>query len=147
MDIRGNASLWKRFFAYVVDFLVINIIILWPFKDYFIQASQNIGMESFKISGINSKFFAVSLAVAFLTILYWAILEFFTNQSVGKMIFDIKVKSLKSHRFFDFFIRNISKISIVVLVIDCFYIFFNKDNQRIFEKISSTKVVERGISL
>jgi len=146
MVLSRNASLWKRFFAYLIDALVINFVILWPFKDYFLQIAGEIDL--YNLGNVFSKFFLVSFVIAMLTILYWAVLEYFTKQSIGKILVGIKVKNLKSdYNFLNFFLRNIPKVSIVVLILDCIYMFFNENRQRFFEKISNTKVVERGYEL
>jgi len=146
-----NASILKRIIAFVIDFFIISFILL-PFKGFydsidFLKEGINIEtINQFRI--IAPKFIFVSLVVGLLTISYWAILEYYTKQSLGKMIFKIRVISTKGKlRFWQCFLRNVSKSSIILLVIDFIFLLFSKEKQRLFEKISHTKVVEWGLDI
>jgi uncharacterized RDD family membrane protein YckC len=150
-----NAALWKRFFAYVIDIFIINFIVLFPFKSYYKEMGNFLNTENLISTGfldqvkvVAPKFFLVSLLVAILTILYWALLEYYLKQSIGKMVLNIRIISTnKILKFWQCFTRNISKCSLLILIIDFIFVFFNKNNQRLFERISNTKVVERSLQL
>lgn len=151
----NNAPLWKRILAYLIDTFIIYFVVLYPFRPYYDKLNNLITTENLlntelinQIMIIAPKFFLVSLIVALLTILYWVLLEYYAKQSIGKMLFKIKVVSKKGTlKFWQCFVRNISKCSSLVLIIDFIFVFFNKDNQRLFERISNTKVIERKLEI
>lgn len=85
----------------------------------------------------------LSLVVASLTLLYWSFLEFNFQQSVGKILMRIKVKGTgkKAPTIFQIIIRNVTKLSTVLIIFDTLYMILKKSNQRYFERISKTTVV------
>jgi len=150
-----NAALWKRLLSYIIDSFVVYFIILFPFKGYYntLTTSLNNGILTNpdilnQLKDLAPKFFLISFIVALLTILYWAIFEYYFKQSIGKMLFKIRITSTKKTlKFWQSFLRNISKSSLLILFIDSIFILFSKNNQRFFEKISKTKVIERGLEI
>lgn len=143
-----NASIWKRALAYVIDIIIINIFIIWPFKPLTdIKYEGNNFWEIYNNLKNNQDvlvtLFITGITIAILTILYWAILEYYIQQSLGKWILKIRVRSkLKNLSFWQCFVRNITKLSSLLLILDSLYLIFMKTNQRYFEKISNTEVVE-----
>jgi len=78
-------------------------------------------------------------------VLYWSVLEWKIGQSLGKYIMHIYVKTTirKSKlKYWQCFIRNLSKISSLLLVLDCIFFIWSK-NQRFLERLSKTIVVEK----
>ena len=74
--------------------------------------------------------------------IYWIILEYKVRQSIGKYIMNIYVTSTtKNLGFSQVIIRNITKISLPLLILDVLYMINNK-GQRYTEKLSNTKVIE-----
>jgi len=150
-----NAALWKRVLAYLVDSFIVNFVVLFPFKNYYSELNSILSVENLIDAGfldqirvIAPKFFLISSIAAILTVLYWALLEYYLKQSVGKILLRIKVSSMKKTlKFWQCLVRNISKCSMLVLFIDFIFVFFNKNNQRLFEKMSDTKVIERKLEL
>ena len=101
-----------------------------------------------KAEAMAPRFILISFIAGAITILYWALLEHYLKQSIGKMLFKIRVTSEKGTlKFWQCLVRNISKSSLLVLFIDFIFVFFSKNNQRLFERISKTKVVERRLEL
>ncbi len=136
------ANLWKRFLAYVIDFLIINLFISLPFEKYIKNVSLNL-----LISG-DETIFKISLVIAGLTLLYFVLLEQITKQTIGKMILNIYVASKeKELRLQQTILRNLTKSFPIVLLVDVLYMFFKKTNQRLFEVFSGTYVVEKGMIL
>ncbi len=128
------ASLWRRFLAYVVDVFVIYLIAVTPFRHKLVDITMFI---------MNRELFIISMVVALTTIVYWSVLEYKIGQSLGKMLLRIKVRStIKGSAYRQFFIRNITKISAVVLLIDCLPLV--SGHQRYFERISRTEVIGVG---
>ena len=148
----GPAPLWKRTFAYVIDVLIVDLVIVLPFQPLLNKISgkgENFAemYAFFNNNPANIKIiFFVSLLISLFTVLYWAILEYKLKQSVGKMIMKIYVRSkTKNLTFYQCFVRNISKMSLLPLVVDCSYMFFKKTNQRYLEKITNTEVIDKRV--
>lgn len=137
---RTPAPCWKRFFAYLLDMILINLITVVPFKSSLEQYSQY--SISFGTTG-DSKVIAISVLIVLLTLFYYVILEYRLRQTFGKMLFKIQVASKeKGLTLQQVFIRNVTKPFPILLFVDTLYMFFKKTNQRLFEKFSNTEVVE-----
>lgn len=138
--IATPVKLWRRFLAFFIDYMVINLIIVFPFGSFF----KNLETYSFK--DINKQVILITLIIMVLTLLYWSLLEYLLKQSVGKAILNIFIRSKdKELKFWQCLVRNISKISLIILFIDSFNILFRGDYERYFEKISKTEVVDGEI--
>lgn len=139
-----HASLWKRVIAYLIDSLIIGFIVLWPIKSA-VKANGFMSIkEAFKTAPVFSlKIGIISLIISIITILYWAIMEYKLNQSVGKIILGIKVVSGRKDLVFkQCVIRNLTKFSSFLLFLDTLYMIIRKQHQRFFEKLSDTEVIE-----
>lgn len=130
-----TASLWKRVFAYIIDVLIVDVVVVYPFEKYFGKMNG----FSFNISG---NLLVAVIVIAILTIFYWAILEYSMRQSIGKMVLGIYVSTAKKFTFWQFLIRNIPKISSLTIILDSLYMLMTKQHQRYFEKLSNTEVLE-----
>jgi len=152
------APLWKRAFAYIIDTFIINLIIVMPFQKPLEELSKGFVEKSFievyktllqnDFQAMLPKLFFIFTVMSLLSVLYWAILEYKIGQSVGKILFNIYVKSqTEKLTFWQCFLRNITKVSTLPLILDTAYLIFTKTNQRYFEKISRTAVVEQRYTL
>ncbi|MEK6936579.1 MAG: RDD family protein [Nanoarchaeota archaeon] len=132
-----HVELWKRVLAYIIDVIIVNLIIVYPFKGFFGNFDDVI------IKELGSEIFMVVLIISILTVLYWALLEFFLKQSVGKSLMNIYVRSTdKELGFWQCVLRNLSKINTILLIIDSLKVLLKKDYQRYLEKLSRTEVVD-----
>jgi uncharacterized RDD family membrane protein YckC len=142
------AKLWKRVVAYIADSLIISFIILSPFSSVMensIDKSSFISILSSLQSTFTKEFFLISFTLGILTLIYWTFMEWKFNQSVGKILLGLVVTSTsrKQLTFTQALTRNVTKLSTIILVLDCINIFKNKKkNQRFFEKLSKTQVME-----
>jgi len=152
------ASLWKRGFAYIIDVFVINLVIIMPFQKVLDELGKGFAdkslFETYKLltqpelQAVMPKLLLIFALISFLSILYWAILEYKIGQSLGKILFNIYVKpQTKEITFWQCFLRNITKVSTLPLVLDASYMLFTRSYQRYFEKLSKTFVVEPRLSL
>lgn len=139
------APVWKRIFAYAVDILLVNSVITSSFNDLI----ENIIPEDISslwvlMEGFNWKaLFLVSLLSGIITVFYWAILEFKIQQTLGGVLFGIRVKSeTKKNKFSQFFLRNITKVSFAVLLLDSVSVLYSNKKQRYTEKLSKTITIE-----
>ena len=150
----GHASVLKRIIAFAIDILIINWIILFPFKRIFdgiIPETESFSktVELLSKNAEYSTFVTVIMILAaVLTILYFMILEKQLGQSVGKMLFNLHVKSqTKDLNYWQLFVRSMFFIPVfpfvLLWVIDTVVMLFKKENQRLSEILSKTKVVEQ----
>ena len=79
---------------------------------------------------------------ALIIILYFSVFEYKLHQTIGKMLFRIEVVSAKKLTFTQCLLRNLSKISLVVLFIDTLYM-LRSGSLRFLDKIAQTQVAEQ----
>jgi uncharacterized RDD family membrane protein YckC len=148
----AQASIMKRLLAFAVDLLIINIVILFPFdrvyEKLFPTGSFSKTFEFLSSNTNNLSITIVTLTVSLITILYFVILEKKLKQTPGKMLFKLYIDGQgKDLRYWQLFIRSMFLIPLFPFVllwfIDPIIMFFNKDNQRLSEILSRTKVVEK----
>ena len=150
----GPANAWKRAAAFAVDLLIINLIVLFPFRSLLqkiIPKSASFA-DAYNFLNNNSGFSAaitfLTVIAAFLSILYFYMLEKRLNQSIGKILFNIYVVSdNKEFKRWQLLVRSMFLIPvfpfILLWILDPAFLFFTKTNQRLLEILSKTKVVER----
>ena len=134
------AKFWKRTLAYALDLLLINLVIVWPFKPYLEKYSN----YALILSHIDDRSVAVITGIIILlSFTYFTILEFKIRQTFGKIILNLYVDSTKDDLTLGkSALRNFTKPFPAVLAVDTLYMFFSRTNQRLFEKFSNTHVVE-----
>jgi len=150
----AQASVLKRLIAFLIDLLIVNLIILFPFKRIFNSIvpkpesfSKTIDFLS-NNSAYSTSITIIILMIALLSILYFMIFEKKLQQSPGKMLFNLYIKSqTKDLKYWQLFVRSMFLIPLFPFVllwfIDPIVMFFNKDSQRLSEILSKTKVVEK----
>lgn len=143
----GNlAVIWKRALAYIIDIFIVNSIIVSPLNKL-LDFPGNLDITNllsiFGNIGLLKSFFVIFLLSGIITILYWTVLEFKIQQTLGGFLLGIKVKSeTRKINFLPFLIRNITKISFIILLIDSIYILYSKKKQRFTEKLSKTITIK-----
>jgi len=129
-----------RFFAWLIDYAIIFAV---AFAVFFIV----IGTANFEeiIRGnfeYSRSFEFAPISIVFF--LYWLILEYKTGQSIGKIVFRLKITNLKgeSADFKSIAISSFGKA--VLLPVDVIFgrIFTNKKRQRIFNRLGKTIVIK-----
>ncbi|MBL7051804.1 MAG: RDD family protein [Nanoarchaeota archaeon] len=139
--ILPNVALWKRIIAYLIDLLVISFLIMTPLMRF---TERPATFSEIFTSITSTQTITVSILVSLLSLFYWAYLEYKFGQSVGKIIMKLSVKSTlrKKLSFTQTVIRSITKLSTILIILDTLYMLYKKGNQRYFEIISKTKVIE-----
>ena len=139
--IVAPVQLWKRVTAFLIDYVLIGIIIVYPFKDFFTK------FENYSILNSGKDIFLATFIIIVLTLLYWISLEYILKQSAGKAFFNIYVRSKDREelKLWQCFVRNLTKVSLIILFLDSLQVIFRKDYQRYFEKISNTEVIDGEI--
>ena len=141
-----QARLYKRVLAYLIDIIVINIVIVSPFKPVIsklISTSDFYQIYSFLLNNPTQtlSLIKISITIAILSLFYWSILEFKLKQTIGKMLFQIYVTTQnKRLTFSQCLFRNLTKTFFIILLIDSITIMSKK--QRVSEMISKTYVEE-----
>ena len=150
----GPALIWKRIAAFFIDIMIINLVVLFPFrklfqniipKDYSFSDAYRLLSSSTNYTGFIT---SVSFVMSVLVILYFLMLERKTGQSIGKMMMKVYVVSDSSSlSAWQVLARNIVFIPVFPFVLlwalDPLFMFFTKTNQRLTEILSRTRVVEK----
>ena len=128
---------WKdRFFAWVVDFVIISIISTSIFFISFLYLDDN--FESF----INNDGMYIPTSVMFFA--YWIILEYKTGQTIGKKMFNLKITNIQGEKpnLLEVIISSFGKSFILPIDIIAGWILTNDKRQRVFNKLGNTVVVK-----
>lgn len=156
----GPATIWKRMMAFVLDFLVLDFFVLGAFSSI---AERMLGestgltatyrlLESNYSAQMNA-FVIMFMMITLLVLSYFVLLQYMVGQTVGEILFNIKVVSdLGENKFGDAgfgqcLLRNIFIIPAVpfifLWVIDPLYLAFVGKGQRLTELLSRTRVIEQ----
>lgn len=128
---------WKdRFFAWVIDFVIISLISTSIVFISFQYLNQN--FEEF----ITNDGMYVPTSVLFFS--YWIILEYKTGQTLGKKIFNLKITNIDGDKpdLISIVISSFGKSFILPLDIILGLIFTNEKRQRIFNKLGRTIIIK-----
>lgn len=127
-----------RFFAWLIDFLIITVIstlIMFAFfgKIDFDMNEKWIWTEAIQYFQTSMIFFG-----------YWITLEYKTGQSIGKRILNLKVTNTygKKADLKGVIISSFGKTFLIPIDVILGWIFTNEKRQRIFNKIGDTIVVK-----
>ena len=128
---------WKdRFFAWMVDFVIISILSTSIFFISFLYLDDN--FESF----ISNDGMYIPTSVMFFT--YWIILEYKTGQTIGKKMFNLKITNIqgKKPNLLEVIISSFGKSFILPIDIIVGWILTNDKRQRMFNKLGNTVVIK-----
>ena len=123
----------------MVDLAVVDLIITRPLSRLISGRIDEIS----DLLNFSFELVLISLVIGLFAVFYWAILEYKIGQTLGALIFKLRARSLnKSMSFSQAFLRNATKMSVVLLLIDSVNILFSEKKQRYFEVLSKTVTVE-----
>jgi len=128
---------WKdRFFAWIVDFIIISIISTSIFFLSFIYLNYN--FENF----ITNDGMYIPTSVMFF--LYWIILEYKTGQTIGKKMFNLKVTNNLGEKpsLVGVVISSFGKSFILPIDVILGLIITNEKRQRMFNKLGNILIVK-----
>ena len=125
----------RRFKALLVDIVIITLL-LWIISSLIFLLMAGLGI----FSVLNYWIFIGAILI----IVYFTYMEGKTSSTIGKRLFKLKVKAKDGDmNYKTAFIRNLSKILWVPLIVDVILGFiFVDSNDRILDKVSGTYVVE-----
>ena len=128
---------WKdRFFAWLVDFVIISLISSSTFFLSFLYLDYN--FENF----ITNDGMYIPTSVMFFS--YWIILEYKTGQTVGKKMFNLKITNSQGEKpsLIGIIISSFGKSFILPIDIILGVIITNEKRQRIFNKLGDTLIIK-----
>jgi uncharacterized RDD family membrane protein YckC len=129
----NNKLLLKRVVAYIIDIILISLILA-PLVKVTLTADV-----------VDVRSVLVGFVSLLVTLLYFVLMEYYLNQTIGKMLLNIHVRNnLKGSLVLgQVILRNLTKTVTLLLVLDTLYLYIKRSDQRYFEVISKTRVVER----
>ena len=128
---------WKdRFFAWIVDFVIISLISSSTFFLSFLYLDYN--FENF----ITNDGMYIPTSVMFLS--YWIILEYKTGQTIGKKMFNLKITNNFGEKpsLIGVILSSFGKSFILPIDIILGWILTNEKRQRIFNKLGNTLIIK-----
>jgi len=142
-----RASLLKRFIAFVIDLLILNSILLWPFNLVILKKFPNVETllsNPAQLAQISSQLAITAFLSGIVILLYFTFFEFKFQQTIGKYFVKIKISEQKS--FSTILATNLSFIPafpfVFLWLVDVVYLIFNPNNQRLTEKFFNVDNVE-----
>ena len=128
---------WKdRFFAWVVDFVIISILSTSIFFLTFLYLNHN--FEDF----VTNDGMYIPTSVMFFS--YWIILEYKTGQTIGKKMFNLKITNNFGEKpsLIGIILSSFGKSFILPIDIIFGWILTNEKRQRIFNKLGNTLIIK-----
>ena len=128
---------WKdRFFAWLVDFIIISMISASIFFLSFLYLNYN--FENF----ITNDGMYIPTSVMFFV--YWIILEYKTGQTIGKKMFNLKITNSFGEKpsLIGVIISSFGKSFILPIDIILGLIITNEKRQRMFNKLGNTLIIK-----
>ena len=128
---------WKdRFFAWVVDFVIISILSTSIFFLTFLYLNHN--FEDF----VTNDGMYIPTSVMFFS--YWIILEYKTGQTIGKKMFNLKITNNVGEKpsLLGVILSSFGKSFILPIDIIFGWILTNEKRQRIFNKLGNTLIIK-----
>ena len=136
------APLWKRAVAYLIDAFVLALV-LTPLQPMDISYdSFSIFIQEFTTVLSTFQFIFSLFLVLLLSLAYWTLLEYNYQQTLGKYFLHLQVIGEQKHlRFSQCLLRNVSKLSSLLLFADVLYMLFSHTSQRYSETLAHTEVI------
>ena len=128
---------WKdRFFAWIVDFVIISIISTSIFFLSFLYLNHN--FEDF----VTNDGMYIPTSIMFFS--YWIILEYKTGQTIGKKMFNLKITNNFGDKpsLIGVILSSFGKSFILPIDIILGWILTNQKRQRIFNKLGNTLIIK-----
>ena len=128
---------WKdRFFAWLVDFVIISLISSSIFFLSFLYLNYN--FENF----VTNDGMYIPTSVMFFV--YWIILEYKTGQTIGKKMFNLKITNSFGEKpsLIGVIISSFGKSFILPIDIILGLIITNEKRQRMFNKLGNTLIIK-----
>ena len=146
-----NSGFMKRTIAFFIDLLVIQFIIISPFREL-LRRLVPVGSfrEAYSMLGAKEStpaIYAISFFIAIMIFLYFTFSEYFAGQSIGKKVMGLHVVSdVGKLSLSQVMLRNLALFPlfpfIALWVIDPGFMIFTKTQRRLSDIISRTNVIQ-----
>ena len=136
LSLYKYASLWKRAFAYLIDILLLNFVIILPFKSILKPLQNEKIIELGKVIDLN--ILLALLSITLLSYIYFVYLDYKLQKTIGMIIFGLVSKTKGEFTLQKSLLRNITKPFSILLILDALYITYKRGYQRYTEVISDT---------
>lgn len=148
-----QASLLRRLFAFILDLLIINLIIVAPFRHIMLKLIPENASMIGAMSALQDQETLMVLQMVFMLIgilgfCYFILLEYAIGQTVGKIILNLEVKGDGSRPgIFRIMLRNLFLIPVfpfsLIWIFDLGYLLiFSGQGQRLTEYWSKTRIIK-----
>ena len=127
-----------RFFAWLIDFIVISSISTAIMVVSFGSIEYAFERDSFWMENIQY------IPTSILFFIYWTVLEYKTNQTIGKKIMNLKIINIdgKKPNLKEITISSFGKAFLLPVDVILGWFLTNEKRQRIFNKLGDTLVVK-----
>ena len=92
--MKRDASLWKRFFALLIDLVVIDLVIVLPFAG--ILEGFNISFSNIESLVFSGTLLATLAIISLMSLLYFSLMQYFVGKTIGAHIFKLELEGKKS---------------------------------------------------
>jgi len=127
-----------RFFAWLIDFIIISSVSTAIIFGSFGSIDYEFEGNSFWMENVQY------IPTSILFFIYWTILEYKTNQTIGKKIINLKVINIdgKKPNLKEIMISSFGKAFLLPVDVILGWFLTNEKRQRIFNKLGDTLVVK-----
>lgn len=146
------APIFRRFLAFVLDMLVLDLAVAGPFRRLFLGLFGGGSMADIQrivesSQSLSLLVMSLLLLLGILFLLYFTILEFTLGQTLGKRLFRLRVENdQKRKQPWQYVVRSLFVIPVfpflILWVIDPIHMLFSIEGRRWTEKLSRTRVVQ-----
>jgi hypothetical protein len=146
------ARAWKRMLAFIVDLLIINTVILYPFKKYFknivpITRYQEAVEYVLTNPSVTNTLTTIAVMVSVIIVLYFSLSGFKTGTTIGKLLFRIRTKSLlKETKYWQYLVASLTFIPfmpfVILWVVDPLHMMLTEKKQRFMERLARLETIE-----
>ena len=149
--VEAQASFWKRTLAFLIDILIINAVILSPFRAAINSLLPEPGSTSEMISFLTStdlpaSLYIIAFSISLLIYLYFVLMDFKIGQSVGKVVMKLSVKP-KDLKLWQCLVRNLELIPFfpfaILMFLDPIFLIFK--GYRLSEHLAKTATIEQVV--
>ncbi|MFC1647838.1 RDD family protein [Nanoarchaeota archaeon] len=137
-----QAPIWKRASALIIDILVLNMVVFSPFRNFFIGFAEGLSFTELQSVFIPDNIYASLVFISILSLLYFALLQNYAQQTIGMMV--MKLYVVPPTGFFRCIVRNLFILPFfpfnLLWIVEPLYLAFK--GRRVLEQLTGTNTVE-----
>jgi uncharacterized RDD family membrane protein YckC len=151
-EIVVEANIFRRFLAFAIDLIIIQIIISISFGSLLDKVFRKdfSTIEQITASLTDPLMIKIGMIVSLISLIYFAAMEYKLSQSLGKMLLNLHVQNdEKDKKIWQYVVRSFYFIPFfpfdLFWIIDPIYMIFDKDRRRFSETLSKTRTVGKMV--